>query len=398
MNILFIADRYWPAVGGVESYLRDLTRCLQRQHHVSVIAVRADDGPSARLTGTLDAPPSFEPFDDGGVAVRQLRVPGTRRLRLAPMHVEAIPILRRHSYGKMRVALAAHYARVVAAALQPDIASADVVHAFGHGYAAHAALRSARSLRKPIVVTPFAHAGQWGDDPASARLYRRTDRVLGLLEVEARLYTELGTPASRVEVVGVCSPGLVPPPDERIRCRYDIEGPLVVFLGVRRPYKGFDVLLEAARLLAGSAHRPSFAFLGPGDPLPETPADVHDVGQVSDEEKSAWLQAADLVCLPSRGEIFPVSILESWSAGTPVLTSDIPTLTELVAMTGGGWTVRPEPPELAARLEQLLSNPEALLIAGQRGKTMWTERWTVDAVSAAHERIYEQVSRPSASP
>ena len=50
---------------------------------------------------------------------------------------------------------------------------------------------------------------------------------------------------------------------------------LVVYLGVRRPYKGVDELLQAATILAKTHPSASFAFVGPGDPLPGSRDECH---------------------------------------------------------------------------------------------------------------------------
>ena len=85
MRILFVARRYWPAIGGVESFLRQLARELATRHELTVIAHRIDNGPTDRLTDSLRPPPHFEPFDDGGVHVRPLRISPRDRLLLAPL-------------------------------------------------------------------------------------------------------------------------------------------------------------------------------------------------------------------------------------------------------------------------------------------------------------------------
>ena len=119
---------------------------------------------------------------------------------------------------------------------------------------------------------------------------------------------------------------------------------------MRRAYKGFDRLLAAAPALARQMPDATLAFVGPGAPIDtdDQPLRVIDAGRVSDEERGAWLRAADVLVLPSDGEIFPVSILEAFSVGTPVVTSDLETLTELVTTSGGGWTAPRDPAGLAS--------------------------------------------------
>lgn len=392
LKLVFVAARSWPAVGGMESYLRQLTTELATRHEVTVLAQGLDSGPRARLSETLRPPVSFEPFLDAGVRVEPLRVPARRRALMAPLAAEVAPLLGRYAHGRSRIAAA----RLAAAAMGPAIATAtrgaDVVHMWGGGLLGAAAERAARTTGAGFAITPFAHRGQWGDDPASARLYRSADRVLALLEADAALYRELGVEPARLEIAGVCSAGAAGN-GAALRRRHGIDGPLVGFLGVRRPYKGYELLLEAATLAAKELPGLTLAFAGPGPAVAgRDGVRVVDLGEIDDAGRGDLLDAADLLCLPSLGEIFPVSILEAWSVGTPVLTSDIPPLAELARRSGGGLAVAREPAALAVALVELLRDPARLRALGAAGRRFWRDGHTVAASGRRHELVYEAIA------
>jgi glycosyltransferase involved in cell wall biosynthesis len=310
---------------------------------------------------------------------------------------QVLPGLRRYAYGRTRIATAYLYGRTVGPLLAPSLRGADIVHMWGGDMLAMAVIRAARLAGVPVAITPFAHRDQWGDDLASALLYRNATRVIGLLETDTCMYRELGVPAERLAVSGICSRGLLPGGGRAIRERYEINGPLVLYLGVRRPYKGFDLLLEAtARIPAAHPDADiTFAFVGPGPKLPPIggASRILDVGAVVDDERAAWLDAADLLCLPSEGEIFPASILEAWSLGKPVLTSDIASLQELVDRSGGGMAVPRRPQALADAIAGLLAEPRRLRAMGEAGRAFWAAHHTVEAVADWHERLYASLSQ-----
>jgi glycosyltransferase involved in cell wall biosynthesis len=392
VRLVYVARRYWPAIGGVESFVRDLARELGNRHEITMLAHRVDNGPTTRLTDSLAPPPTFEPFEDTPVQVRPLRIPPFRRVLLLPLLSQVLPGFRRYAYGRTRIATALLYGRAVGPVLAPSLRGADVVHMWGGDMLAMAVINAAQLACVPVVITPFAHRDQWGDDLASALVYRKASRVIGLLETDASLYSELGVPANRLAVSGVCSRGLVEGGGRAIRARYKINGPLVLYLGVRRPYKGFDLLLAATGYMpaAHSGAEITFAFLGPGPKLPSTTGTsrILDVGPVADEERAAWLDAADLLCLPSDGEIFPASILEAWSLGKPVITSDIASLQELIDRSGGGMAVPRQPEALANAIAGLLAEPVRLRAMGEAGRAYWAANHTVEAVARWHERLY----------
>ncbi len=380
----------------MESFLRHLARELAQRHELTVLAHRIDDGPTDRLTDSLRPPPAFEPFEDDGVRVRPLRISTRDKLLLSPLLSQVVPGFRRYAFGRARVRAASLYATVVSPTIADVGKNAQVVHMWGSDLVAAAAVKAARRLDVPSVITPFAHRGQWGDGPADGFAYRDADRVIGLLDVDAAVYGGLGVRDEQLAVCGVCSPGVAPGGGAELRERFGISGPLVLFLGVRRPYKGFDLISAAAPLVASRRPDVTFAFVGPGPPLvrENDASRLLDIGAVDDEEKAAWLDAADLLCLPSRGEIFPVSILEAWSVGTPVLVSDVPTLLELVGKTGGGEAVALDSGLLAARIVELVEHPERLCELGEAGRRFWSKSCTVEAVASWHERLYGSLVTP----
>lgn len=393
MRLLFVARRYWPAVGGVESFVRQLGHELEKRHEITVLAHRIDAGLATRLTDSLAPPPAFEPFEDEGVRVECLRIPAARRAAMAPLLLDVVPGSRRYAYGRARRASAWLYAHAVAPTIARWAHGADVLHMWGGDYMAAAAVRAARLAGVPSVVTPFAHEGQWGDDPGSAAAYRGADSVIGLLDADAGLYRRLGASDGKVRVCGVCSPGVPSGGGKPVRSSAAVQGPLILFLGVRRPYKGFDLLLRAAPLVSRRHPDVTFAFAGPGPAISDAPPGtrVIDLGMLDTAYCAAWLEAADVLCLPSAGEIFPVSILEAWSVGTPVITSDISPLVELLSRSGGGLTVPRTVQSLADALADALDNPRRLRELGARGRAYWGEHGTPIAVAAWHENLYKEL-------
>lgn len=399
MRITFIAGRYWPATGGVETLVHHVAGALAERHQVTVVADRIDDRPDERLSESLRRPPSFEPFHDGAVRVVPVELRARHRAALAPLVAQVVPGLARYAFGPPRVPMMAHYAGVIGPLLATHVRGADVLHAWTTGFLGAAAIRAARLAGVPAVMTPFIHPGQWGEDPASRRLLRRADRVIGLLEVERRLFGELGVRAERTHTCGVCAPPVPTGGGADLLSRHAIDGPLVLFLGVRRSYKGHDLLLSVADRVAAGVPGATFAFVGPGAPLATdgVAARILDVGPVDDRERGDWLEAADLLCLPSQHEIFPVSVLEAWSTRTPVLVSDLPPLVELMQRSGGGRTVRRDPDALAAALVDLLGTPRELRRLGSAGHAFWRNGHTPDAVAACHERVYHEVLAAAAN-
>lgn len=371
-----------------------MTLELAPRHELTVLASRIDDGPHTRLSDSVSPPPTFAPFQDGAAKIEPLRVSLARRAAMAPLIAHATPGLRRYAYGSSRPAAAELVARVVGPVIARAADGADLIHLWAGDLLASAAIRAGRDAGIPVVITPFAHEGQWGYDRASVRAYQSACRVAALLGTEADFYARLGVDRRRIEIAGVCTPGAAKVDQDLARRRLGVSaGPLIVFLGARRPYKGFDLLLQAAPTVTSVHPDAVFAFVGPGAALAEVDRSgrILDVGPVTEEDKALWLCAADVLCLPSSDEILPVSVLEAWSVGTPVLTSDIPTLAELVALSGGGKAVPRKVEDLANGLCELLAEPDGLARMGAKGHQTWLEHYTPGRVAARYEDMYSRV-------
>ena len=122
--------------------------------------------------------------------------------------------------------------------------------------------------------------------------------------------------------------------------------PLVLAVGGLEPRKGGDNLVRAlAALGRRSGLRPVLAVLGGHSfqdyrayhdaVLAELPRlglrlgdDVVEVGTVPDDDMPSWYRAADALAFPSVKEGFGLAVLEAMSAGTPVVTSDLPVFRE----------------------------------------------------------------------
>jgi glycosyltransferase involved in cell wall biosynthesis len=71
-------------------------------------------------------------------------------------------------------------------------------------------------------------------------------------------------------------------------------------------------------------------------PIPER-EHIVSLGRVSDEDKYALLEAADVLVLPSHLESLGIVLLEAWQVGTPCLVSAKNKVTSgQVARAGGG--------------------------------------------------------------
>ena len=393
---MLVTRQYWPAVGGVERVAMNLGQAFrERGHDVTVVAQSVDETYFGRMTHIIRERLTFAPFEHDGVSVVQFRPSRRRRALLLPFAAELIPFGGRLSRLWLREFTSGYYTIVVRGVLAPLLAEADVVHVLGAEVLAVAAVETAQRLGKPVAISPFAHPGEWGLDSGSVRAYRRADVVLATTEADAGLYREVGVDERRLEIVGLPVPdaGAVLTLEERdgLAGRAHDDDPLVLFLGQRRPNKRLEILFEAIPLVW--QHHPStrFAFVGPGAAIPIRDPRIHDVGRVSDADRARWLACADVLCLPSFSESFGLVVAEAWSQSVPVVVADIPVLSELVSISGGGMVADPDPEAFASAIGSLLDDPARARALGTAGHDYWRQHLTPGAVAERHLEIYQRI-------
>jgi glycosyltransferase involved in cell wall biosynthesis len=171
--------------------------------------------------------------------------------------------------------------------------------------------------------------------------------------------------------------------------------PLAVCVGRVTRQKGQDVLVAAWRLVRERCPEAELVLVGEGDLLPAlraagTPG-VRFVGAVDDVRP--WLEAADLVVLPSRWEGLPLTALEALATGRPVVASAVPGLVEIVAPAVGALVPPDDPAALAGALVPRLRDPSLAAAEGAaaaRHARQFDISRTFDRLAVATESLMPQ--------
>jgi poly(glycerol-phosphate) alpha-glucosyltransferase len=150
---------------------------------------------------------------------------------------------------------------------------------------------------------------------------------------------------------------------------------------------------------------PASDFLAENCKLPTENSNVAFVGPAFGEEKDALLRSADAFILPSLSEGLPMSVLEAWAYGLPVLMTPECNLPEGFAADaavriGAEDAKKAESGKLKAEscgnieggLQTLFEMSEADRVAmGERGRRLVEERFTWPKIAAQMKEVYEWV-------
>lgn len=176
-------------------------------------------------------------------------------------------------------------------------------------------------------------------------------------------------------------------------------GSYLLFLGRLKERKGVDVLLHALSQM--TVPGVPLVIAGAGEERPALEAlcarlglrdRVYFVGAVQHPAKAYLLQHALATVVPSRTwEAFPLVVLESYAAGTPVLASRLAGLEDVIDTGTTGWLVTPENPRaLAGALDEACRNREHTRRLGEHARQRAQEYdWSV--IAARHLELYREV-------
>jgi glycosyltransferase involved in cell wall biosynthesis len=236
------------------------------------------------------------------------------------------------------------------------------------------------------------------------RLFGRMDAVIAHSEHgAARLRDEVGVDPDRVRVIphGAFDYLTSLPEEKQLPKELEgAEGPVILFFGLLRSYKGLDTLLTAFRKVQGAelwiVGNPRMDV----EPLrrlaAEAPGRVRFVTRfVEDAEVPPIFRRADLVVLPYRDVEHSGVLYTGLAFGKPLVLSAVGGFPE-VAATGAARLVQPDDPTtLAAALSELSGDPNARerLAAAAREAARGPYSW--DAVAAQTLALYEELLESS---
>jgi len=260
---------------------------------------------------------------------------------------------------------------------------------------------------RPLVITAhdvLPREPRPGHLRAQRRLYERADAVVvHSHDGRERLVVDLGVPAERVEVIphgAFDYLDRLPAEEPLPPALAEVEGPVVLFFGLLRPYKGIEVLLDAWRGIGGA----ELWIVGmPRMPLQSlrgraTSSVRFFPSYVPEAQVPAWFRRADLVVLPYR-EIDQSGVLFTALAfGKPLLLTRVGGFPEIAEAGAAELVVPGDPSALHIALKRLLDDPprREALAAAAREAAATTYSW--DGIAARHLELYEALLRDNPRP
>jgi glycosyltransferase involved in cell wall biosynthesis len=181
-------------------------------------------------------------------------------------------------------------------------------------------------------------------------------------------------------------------------------GGYALFVGRLTEEKGIATLLEAWTQLSEIAL--VIAGQGPMQPQIEqhvrqqTPGNVRYAGHVSREEISRLMKDASFLIFPSCWyEGFPMTIIEAYACGTPVIASRLGAMAEIVDDGRTGLHFTPgDADDLARKVEWASAHPKEMRDMGRNARTEYETKYTAERNYKLLLDIYQQVMQEAPEP
>ena len=241
--------------------------------------------------------------------------------------------------------------------------------------------------------------------PLQEWMLRRADAIIATSPnyIKGSPYLSRHEGKCRVVPVGVDGSRLVPDQAAVAEIRERFKGKKIVFtIGRLSRYKGYDYLIDAARLL-GEDYVVLIAGLGPEERrLKRQIAEqglggkVVMLGHLPQDRIASYYQACDVFCLSSvsRNEGFGLVQIEAMLFGKPVVSTAIEGSGVTWANIDGetGLVVEPRNPgALAEAIDRICSDPDLYSRLGSGGMKRASEQFTLERMISGTIEVYESV-------
>ena len=334
-------------VGGAEEFFVRLAVAFQRAGVEQLVAMRPNDGRSARLR-------------QAGVGIVELPFGGLLDRRTVPGLSDAI-----------------------------DSFAPDVVLSWMSRGASMTARAVSRSAAKPVHV---ARLGGYYD----LKYYRGCDALIGNTPDIVRYLVDGGWPEARAHYMPNFVSADPAPPVPRADLDVPEAATLVLAAGRLHHNKAFDVLVRAMAALPGL----HVALAGDGteegtlrDLAARVGADdrLHFLGWRSDV--AALMETADILACPSRIEPLGNVVIEAWARSLPVVAARAAGPAWLIRDGKDGLLVPVEDADaLAAAIRRIVDAPALAGTLAENGRARFEAEFTEQAVVAHYLALFGEIA------
>ena len=351
-------------VGGLETVVSSLAQAQSRAGHRVMVAP------------TLSAP------EDGASFLASL---ANTKVQIVPLRVPGRGYLR--EYRLIRKLCAAN--------------NVTVVHT--HGYRSDIVGGLAgRGFGVPIVTTVHGFTGGALKNRSFEALqrfaFRRFDAVVVVSKPQADLLRTSGVSESRLHILhNALAPH--PTPLDRAAARRALglsgEGLIAGWVGRVSVEKGIDVFIDALHSIGDRVIRAAIIGDGPERASQQARAETIAPGRFqwlgAIPDAARYYAAFDVFVMSSRAEGLPMVLLEAMAARTPIVTTSVGGIPDLLSPSEGMLVPPEDPGALAAAIRATIDDPGTASARAQAAQQRQRAEFDVAPWAARYESLYRHL-------
>jgi glycosyltransferase involved in cell wall biosynthesis len=408
MKITHISPLYYPALGGAEHHLKEISEGLaKRGHDVTVLAANVKSLKDVWL-------------DESELLPQTEFINGVRVVRLQKHAEQLGRFLQRWSrlrggYRSLAMLFGTDgteflFEKPAILQIIPYLlkTNADIVMSMNWYFPSAYYTYLARRIKSfTWVGTPLFHTAElWSSRTIYRRMLSVCDAALVNTVHEAEFVRSLARTPTEVAGVGVWPELFEGRDGNKVRQQYKLgNAPVVGFVGRQDVNKGLIQLIDAMRtvwkwnpnvrlVLAG--HRP---LVRSGvDIMLESLNEAERkrivrINEFSEKDKPSLYDAFDVFVLPSEGESFGIAYLEAWLCHKPVIGARIGSTQCVIGDGIDGLLVdHKDAQDIAAKIIDLLTDPVRCDTMGRKGNAKTLTNYTWEKVIDKVENLYLRLS------
>ena len=183
--------------------------------------------------------------------------------------------------------------------------------------------------------------------------------------------------------------------DMRLEMGFKSDDYLIIFIGRLHKVKGVEYLINAMKLIENSKiDNLKLLIIGDGTEKRKLKQlsnelkldNISFLGSISQKEIPRYLISSDIFVLPSLSEGFPVSIMEAFASGLPIIVSNVGGIPEIVENKVNGFIVEPKNSnQIANKINDLINDENMRIKISHNNKKK--------AVEFSWEKIIKRIEK-----
>lgn len=269
------------------------------------------------------------------------------------------------------------------------------------------AFRYSKKNKIPLICTPLHHINPYANYifyPSLQYFLKNTEAIVALTNIEKNYY--VNRYSIDAEKIYIIPPGIEPkeyenPDIEAFKIKYKIskENFLLFYLGRRVYEKGFYQCILALNILIKKYKIVKLMIAGPMthyyklifNKIPNYLKEhIIDLGIIDDNTKSDALASCNVFLLPSLSDAFGIVYLEAWMFKKPIIGALEGNVAGLIDNDLNGFLIPfKNIKEFAAKIELLINDKNKCAILGRNGYNKLIQQFTLENTNKKMLNLYK---------